>query len=108
MHRSHRDNWMSNHIGTPGDCQDQYAVWAPGLRDKCSTNDAFNLYAMECERQEQIKTFIHSLASSDDPNDSVNQWQAAADAGFTYIDFSPAEQKYIEEEVAERWQEIHI
>ena len=62
MHRSHRDNWMSNHIGTPGDCQDQYAVWAPGLRDKCSTNDAFNLYAMECERQEQIEAFIHSLA----------------------------------------------
>lgn len=50
-HGNHRDNWLCNHIGTPGDCQDQYGVWAPGLHDPCWMNDAFNLYAIEVEQQ---------------------------------------------------------
>ena len=50
-HGNHRDNWLCNHIGTPGDCQDQYGVWAPGHHDSCWMNDAFNLYAMEVEQQ---------------------------------------------------------
>ena len=113
-HSSHRDNWLPNHVDyhSPGythlfDCQDQYGIWAPGTKDKCWVNDAFNLYAMEVEEQreraEAIEKFISCLAASDDPNDTQNQWAAAEYANI--CEFSPAEQLYIEKEVAERWNE---
>ena len=69
-------------------------------------NDAFNLYAMEIEeqreREEKIEAFIAYLSHTDDPNDINNQWAAARYSGIS--EFSPAEQQYIEKEVAERWQ----
>ena len=105
-HGNHRDNWLCNHIGTPGDCQDQYGVWAPGHHDSCRVNDAFNLYIMEIEEQREreakIEAFINYLSRTDNPNDTDNQWAAAHYSGIN--EFSPAEQQYIEKEVAERWQ----
>ena len=88
------------------DAQCQYEVWAPGTRDKPWVNDAFNLYAMEVEaqreREAKIEAFITYLSQTDDPNDTDNQWAAARYSGIN--EFSPAEQQYIEKEVAERWQ----
>lgn len=110
-HPSHRDNWLPNHTDTrhPRDCQDQYGVWAPGIRDSCWMNDAFNIYAMDVEAQreraEAIEKFISYLANTDDPNDTQNQWDAAEYSGI--CDFSPAEQEYVENEVARRYAELY-
>ena len=88
------------------DCDCGFSVWAPGTADKCFVNDAFNLYAMEIEEQREreakIEAFITYLSRTDDPNDTDNQWAAARYLGIN--EFSPAEQQYIEKEVAERWQ----
>lgn len=90
------------------DCQDRFAVHAPGLNDSCWVNNAFNLYAMEIEAQREranaIEKFISFLANTDDPNNIQNQWDAAAYSGI--CDFSPAEQEYVENEVAHRCQII--
>lgn len=99
----------TNHVDTKHfftDCQCQYEVWAPGTQDTPWMNDAFNFYAMEVEaqreREEKIEVFITYLSQTDDPNDTDNQWAAARYSGIN--EFSPAEQQYIEKEVAERWQ----
>lgn len=90
------------------DCRDQFAVWAPGTKDSCWVNDAFNLYAMEVEEQRErvksIEKFIDFLSNTNDPNDTQNQWHAAEYAGIS--DFSPVEQEYIENEVARRYAEL--
>lgn len=102
---------MRNHPCHPtdvvvNDCDCGFSVWAPGTEDKCFVNDAFNLYAMEIEeqgeRKSKIEAFIAYLSQTDDPNDIDNQRAAAYYSGIN--EFSPAEQQYIEKEVAERWQ----
>ena len=102
-------NWLgANHVDIhhPKDCQCQYEVWAPGTQDTPWMNDAFNLYAMEVEaqreREEKIEVFITYLSQVDDPNDP--DWQLAVARRVGIYEFSPAEQEYIEKEVAERWQ----
>ena len=44
------------------DCDCRFSVWASGTADKCFVNDAFNLYAMEIERNRQIDEFITCLS----------------------------------------------
>lgn len=108
-HGNHRDNWLCDHIGTPGDCQDQYGVWAPGLHDSCWMNDAFNIYAMSIEEERdramKIDEFITHLSQADNPNDP--NWQLAVARRVGIYEFSPAEQEYVETEVAKRWQYAH-
>ena len=88
------------------DSQCQYEIWAPGTRDKPWVNDAFNLYLMEIEEEREramkIDEFITYLSQVDDPNDP--DWQLAVARRVGIYEFSPAEQEYIEKEVAERWQ----
>ena len=54
-HPNHRDNWLFNHTDSRHlrDCQDQFGIWAPGTNDTCWMNDAFNLYAMEVEKERE-------------------------------------------------------
>ena len=113
-HPSHRDNWLPNQVEKCHpwdflDCQDQYAVWAPGTMDSCVRNDAFNLYAMEIEeereRAQMIEKFIAFLSNTDDPNNPQNQWNAAEYSGI--CEFSPAEQQYVENEVARRYAKLY-
>lgn len=101
-------NWFgANHTDAyhQKDCQCQYEVWAPGLRDTPWMNDAFNLFAMNVEEQreraEKIEKFITYLSNTDNPADATNQWAAAYHSGIN--EFSPAEQDYVEKEVARRW-----
>lgn len=85
----------------------QYGVWAPWYHDKVEQT-AFNLYAMSVEEERDrataIGNFILYLSNSDDPNDFWNQRNASLRADLDLQSLTPEEQKYIEQEVAERWQ----
>lgn len=79
-------------------------VAGPGRRNPIE-DMAFNLYAMDVEEKRErataIEKFISHLAATDDPNDTGNQWESAIYSGIS--EFSPAEQEYVEREVARRW-----
>lgn len=86
----------------------RYGLWAPGRdnadfeRDNIG-NTAFNLFAMMTEREAAIEKFIEHLSNSDDPNDYWNQRAASEYADLNMNSLASYEQKYIEQEVAERW-----
>ena len=41
------------HGSKPNDCDCFFGVWAPGMDDTRWMNDAFNLYAMEVEEEQE-------------------------------------------------------
>lgn len=88
------------------DCDCGFSVWAPGTADKCFVNDAFNLYAMEIERNRQIDEFITCLSQVNDPNDPFQQRAVADTVGIW--EFTTDEQKYIEEKVGQKWLANHL
>ena len=103
------DNWMgANHEGEAHHPHKhcQYEVWAPWYHNHVE-NTAFNLYAMSVEEERDrataIGSFILYLSNSDDPNDFWNQRNASLRADLDLQSLTPEEQKYIEQEVAERW-----
>ena len=69
-------------------------------------NDAFWLYAMECEgkistRKGRLNRAIKMLANSANPNSIETQTQIFEQVGLSMITYEEA--KYIEEGVSRRW-----
>ena len=76
-----------------------YDLWAPSHRSK-DTNVGFSTYAYH---QQGIEDFINALAATEDPNDYGVQREIARSLSINMDDFTDADIKYIEREVAKRW-----
>lgn len=76
-----------------------FDLWAPSNRNKI-TNVAFSAYAFH---QQEIEDFIDALAATPDPNDYSNQILAAQCAKLDPNSLTSDEIKYIEREVAKRF-----
>lgn len=79
-----------------------FDIWAPDHHTSVD-NLAFSAYAFH---QQEIEDFIEVLAATDDPNDGNNQIAAARCIGLDPRSLTSDEIKYIEREVAKRFEAV--
>lgn len=63
-----------------------------------------SMFLCYASHNQKIEDFIDLLAEADDPNDEATQDNLAARVGLTWSWLSDDELRYIEREVAKRWQ----